>query len=85
VRSRGAVELGRRVFIRTPTAGDRDEFLALVSASCAFLGPWVEPPGNPAAFAAYLRRTRRPTERSFLVRRRRDHERWALTADRRPS
>jgi len=72
VRSRGAVEVGRRVFIRTPTARDRDEFLALVGASRAFLRPWVDPPGNPAAFAAYLRRTRRPTERGFFVCRRRD-------------
>ena len=72
MRSRGAVEVGRRVFIRTPTARDRDEFLALVGASRAFLRPWVDPPGNPAAFAAYLRRTRRPTERGFFVCRRRD-------------
>jgi len=72
VRSGGAVEVGRRVFIRAPTAWDRGEFLALVEASRAFLRPWVDPPGTSAAFAAYLRRTRRPTERGFFVCRRRD-------------
>jgi ribosomal-protein-alanine N-acetyltransferase len=72
VRSRGAVAVGRRVFIRAPAAGDRDEFLALVESSRAFLRPWVDPPHTRAAFGAYLRRTRRPTERGFFVCRRRD-------------
>jgi len=72
VRSGGAVEVGRRVFIRAPTARDRDEFLALVHASRAFLRPWVDPPGTRAAFTAYVRRTRRPTERGFFVCRRHD-------------
>jgi [ribosomal protein S5]-alanine N-acetyltransferase len=72
VRSGGAFEVGRRVFIRAPTARDRDEFLALVRASRAFLRPWVDPPGTPAAFTAYVRRTRRPTERGFFVCRRHD-------------
>jgi [ribosomal protein S5]-alanine N-acetyltransferase len=72
VPSRGAVAVGRRVFIRAPTARDRGEFLALVEASRAFLRPWVDPPASPGAFAAYLRRSRRPTERGYFVCRRRD-------------
>lgn len=68
----GAVEVGRRVFLRAPTARDRDEFLALMTASRRFLHPWIKPPGGRAAFAAYVRRTRRPSERGFLVCRHRD-------------
>lgn len=68
----GAVEVGRRVFIRPPTVRDRDRFLALVQSSRARLRPWVAPPADRQAFTAYLRRSRRPTERAFLVCRRED-------------
>ena len=68
----GAVEVGRRVFIRPPTLRDRDRFLALVRSSRARLRPWVDPPADRQAFTAYLRRSRRPTERAFLVCRRED-------------
>jgi len=63
----GAVEVGHRVFIRPPTARDRDAFLALVRSSRSHLRPWVDPPASRPAFASYLRRARRPTERAFLV------------------
>ena len=63
----GALEIGRRVFLRAPTVRHRDEFLALIEASRGALRPWVEPPASRAAFSAYLRRARRPTERAFLV------------------
>src|SRR2546427_13107773 len=36
-------------------------------ANRAALRPWVAPPASRAAFRAYLQRTRRPTERAFLV------------------
>jgi len=67
VRPPGAVEVGRRVFLCAPTARHRDEFLALMRASRAALHPWVAPPASRAAFTAYLRQSRRPTERAFLV------------------
>src|SRR5207244_7892325 len=41
-------------------------------ASRAGLRPWVAPPASRAAFRAYLQRSRRPTERAFLVCRRED-------------
>jgi [ribosomal protein S5]-alanine N-acetyltransferase len=63
----GALEIGRRVFLCAPTARHRDEFLALMRASRTALRPWVVPPASRAAFAAYLRRTRRPKARAFLV------------------
>jgi len=72
VKPPGAVEVGRRVFIRPPTARDRDAFLALVLSSRSRLRPWVDPPDSRPAFAAYLRRARRSTERAFLVCRRED-------------
>jgi ribosomal-protein-alanine N-acetyltransferase len=72
VKRPGAVEVGCRVFIRVPTARDRDGFLALMRSSRGSLRPWVEPPADHAAFAAYLKRTRRPTERGFFVCRRKD-------------
>jgi [ribosomal protein S5]-alanine N-acetyltransferase len=72
VRPPGAVEVGRRVFIRPPTVRDLDDFLALVRASRTRLRPWVDPPADRRAFTAYLRRSRRPTESAFLVCRRED-------------
>ena len=69
----GALEVGRRVFLRAPSARHRDEFLALMKVSRAALHPWVAPPASRAQFGAYLRRARRRTERAFLVCRREDH------------
>ena len=63
----GALEVGRRVFLRALTAGHREEILALTRASRSTLRPWVAPPASRAAFGAYLSRSRRPTERAFLV------------------
>jgi ribosomal-protein-alanine N-acetyltransferase len=67
-----ALEIGRRVFICAPTARHRDEFVALMKRSRRSLSPWITPPASPAAFSAYLTRSRRPTERAFLVCRRDD-------------
>ncbi|HXL46115.1 MAG TPA: GNAT family protein [Candidatus Binatia bacterium] len=63
----GALEVGRRVFLRAPTARDREEFLALMRVSRTALRPWIAPPASRAAFTAHLRRARRATERAFLV------------------
>jgi ribosomal-protein-alanine N-acetyltransferase len=68
----GAREVGRRVFLCSPSARHRDEFLALIKESRAALHPWVAPPASRAEFSAYLRRARRRTERAFLVCRRED-------------
>jgi len=73
VKPAGALAIGRRVFLRAPTVRHGEEFLALIKASRRVLRPWVAPPASRAAFAAYLRRSRRPTERAFLVCRLEDH------------
>jgi len=62
-----ALEIGRRVFLCAPTIRHRDEFVALMKASRRALRPWATPPATRAAFDAYLRRSRRPTERAFLI------------------
>ncbi|MBI2161785.1 MAG: GNAT family N-acetyltransferase [Candidatus Rokubacteria bacterium] len=90
----GAVEVGRRVFLRAPTARDRDEFLALMRASLvrhAFrrlrlhrLEANIQPRNR-----ASIRLVRRCGFRreGFSPRylkvfgRWRDHERWAITAE----
>src|SRR6185295_7802654 len=43
------------------------EFLALAKSSRAFHRPWIHPPATPKAFAAYLRRGRGVTQRSFFI------------------
>jgi ribosomal-protein-alanine N-acetyltransferase len=47
---------GDRVFLRRPSARDRDEFLARARASRKLHGRWVAAPTDPEAFAAYLKR-----------------------------
>ena len=47
--------------------------MALIKASRHVLRPWVAPPATGAAYTAYLRRSRRATERAFLVCRLEDH------------
>jgi hypothetical protein len=81
-----AVDAARRLFIHPPTARDRGELLALNVASRHRLRPWIEPMTSGAAPAAYVRRAdfrRAGFSRRYLkiFGRRRDHERWAITAE----
>jgi [ribosomal protein S5]-alanine N-acetyltransferase len=72
LRRRGAVAVGRRVYLRRPTAGDRAAVLDLARASRRLHRPWVAPPADAAAFAAYLTRSRRPNRVGLLACRRAD-------------
>jgi ribosomal-protein-alanine N-acetyltransferase len=70
--SRGVIEQGRRVYLRSPRASDEDEFLRLVHASRSLHRPWVYPPETPREFAAFVLRSRSPSDRCLLVRRHED-------------
>jgi ribosomal-protein-alanine N-acetyltransferase len=56
-----------RVRLATPAAAWRARFLAAVLRSRTLHASWVSPPSTPAAFAAYLRRAKRPTHASYFV------------------
>lgn len=58
--------MSARVFLRRPVARDRGEFLERVRASRKLHRPWVYPPYDDAAFAAYLDRVRRTGEASLV-------------------
>ena len=74
MRSRRAppVMAGRRVMLRRPTAGDRDEFLALVRRSRGLHRPWAHAPQDARAFRAFVNSARGPRGVRFLVCRRED-------------
>jgi ribosomal-protein-alanine N-acetyltransferase len=55
------------VQIRAPAAADAKAFVAAVGRSRRLHGRWVSAPRTPSEFAAYLRRSRRRSQRSFLV------------------
>jgi [ribosomal protein S5]-alanine N-acetyltransferase len=61
------VAVGVRVLLRSPTARDRDEFLALTRRSRPFHRPWGAPPTTPARFSAWLKRYRRPEQIALLA------------------
>jgi ribosomal-protein-alanine N-acetyltransferase len=67
-----AIEVGERVFLRRPTARDRDEFLALMRNSRRLHRSWVAPPLDAAGWRAALLRARRRDVVSSLVCRRED-------------
>ncbi len=56
-----------RVFLRSPTRGDREEFIALMRASRAFHSPWATAPTDDERFAAYLADARRPDFEAMLL------------------
>jgi len=66
-RPSSALEVGDRVFLRVPTARDRDELLELTRASKRLHSPWLTAPATPDAFTAWLRRTHDARAGSFLV------------------
>ncbi len=53
--------------LRRPSLRDMGDFLEHVAASRAAHRPWVEPPGNPDDFAAWVRRCRRPDYEGVLI------------------
>jgi len=69
----GAITVpGSRVLLRPPLVRDRREFLAAMCASRRLHRGWSAPPRTPRAYAAFLRRYRRPSHVGFLACRRED-------------
>jgi [ribosomal protein S5]-alanine N-acetyltransferase len=66
-RAARAVVRGTEVFLRYPSARDREEFLERVKASRKLHGRWVSAPADVEAFASWLRRTKAPEMESVLV------------------
>src|SRR4051812_5186670 len=56
----GTIAPVARVVLRTPTAADRDEFIAAMRASRSLHRPWVYMPETPDRYTAYLARVRDP-------------------------
>jgi ribosomal-protein-alanine N-acetyltransferase len=55
------------VYLRPPTAGDRDEFISLMRDSRSFHRPWATAPTDDERFAAYLTDSRRPDFEAMLL------------------
>jgi ribosomal-protein-alanine N-acetyltransferase len=56
-----------RVYLRSPTRTDREEFLTLMRASRAFHSPWATAPTDDERFAAYLADARRADFEALLL------------------
>jgi ribosomal-protein-alanine N-acetyltransferase len=61
-----------RVYLRSPSRSDADEFIGLMRASRAFHRPWATAPADEERFAAYLADAWRPDLEAMLVCRRAD-------------
>jgi [ribosomal protein S5]-alanine N-acetyltransferase len=66
-KSRTAVVVGEQVYLRRPTAQDKEEFLTLNQASVRFHRSLVTPPINPTQFASFLKRCRRSDCACFFI------------------
>ncbi|HEY2007284.1 MAG TPA: GNAT family protein [Solirubrobacteraceae bacterium] len=56
-----------RVFLRSPSRADRDEFITLMRASRGFHSPWATAPTDDERFAAYLADARRADFEAMMV------------------
>jgi ribosomal-protein-alanine N-acetyltransferase len=56
-----------RVYLRTPTRADAEEFIALMRASRSFHRPWATAPADEERFSAYLADSLRPDFEAMLA------------------
>jgi ribosomal-protein-alanine N-acetyltransferase len=56
-----------RVYLRTPTPGDQEEFLTLMRASATFHAPWASAPTDADRFGAYIADASRPDFEAMLL------------------
>jgi ribosomal-protein-alanine N-acetyltransferase len=66
-KARAALERGDRVFLREPTARDREELIERARASRSLHHPWVSAPATPEDFGEWLERVHQPTAKSLLA------------------
>ncbi len=64
--------MNSRIYLRTPEAGDRAEFLQAARASGALHRPWISAPDSAAAYRRYLAKMSRPGNHAYLICRRDD-------------
>ncbi len=64
---RQALEAGKQVYLRAPTARDEAEIIQRSLASRAFHRNWVAPPKDHQAFLEWIGRMKEPSTRHFLV------------------
>ncbi|MBV8987451.1 MAG: GNAT family N-acetyltransferase [Solirubrobacterales bacterium] len=57
----------RRVYLRSPAEGDREEFVALMRKSRSFHRPWATAPTDDGRFEAYVADARRADFEAMLV------------------
>lgn len=57
-----------RVVVDRLSQNDEDEFVAAVLESRELHRPWVDPPGTPEPFVAYLERSCREDQAAYVVR-----------------
>jgi ribosomal-protein-alanine N-acetyltransferase len=67
VTTKKAVVSGERVFLRSPTSRDLEEFIALNRASVQLHHGLASPPTQPQQFVAFLKRCRRADAACFLI------------------
>jgi ribosomal-protein-alanine N-acetyltransferase len=67
VTTKKAVTSGKRVFLRSPTSRDLEEFIALNCASVQLHRGLVSPPTQPQEFVAFLKRSRQADFACFLI------------------
>jgi [ribosomal protein S5]-alanine N-acetyltransferase len=56
------------VVLSAPSPSDTDDFIRAVRASRSLHHPWVDLPDTPQRFAAYLERSARTDQSSYLIR-----------------
>lgn len=58
---------GQDLRVRHPRLDDAEAFLAAVRRSRDLHHPWVAPPADPAAYETYVKRSKHPSQASYIA------------------